>query len=346
MPRQPEAETFGLSGPPLHDACAGQTKSPCGGGESVARKEPYGALLYNRKPAMTVKMSHHEAEELLGFKPPYPEDLTAPEVCHIALTKACNRQCSYCYLRRSEPGDELIQSQVCRILDELADAGVLQVTFGGGEPCVRDDLLDLAEHATSRGLTVSMTTNGDFLHKFPIHRFRAFSQINISVHDSCADEAACDRLTQRIAYLKSATAVGLNVVAQPWLLAEAELLGALAAKHSLTITLLEAKGGHGETVLRPDRADVATAYRRLLAAGASVRLECSIAGRCPAGMRFINIRSDGEVTPCVFLRGSYGNLRSDSFQSIWQAMKHLRPATAVRSLENTRPKGDLLCVSK
>ena len=315
-------------------------------GDHIVRKEPYGALIYNRTPPATIKMDRREAEQLLNLAAPYPDDLAAPEVCHLSLTEACNRQCPYCYLDRSAVGQALSQPQICRILDDLAEAGVLQVTFGGGEPCIRDDVLELAEYAAARGLNISMTTNGDFLHKLPIHRFAVFSQVNISIHSVCDNEAAVRDIEDRIALLQTATTVGLNVVAQPWLLEQIGLIGSLAVRHGVTVTLLEAKQGHGASVRPLGREHIAAIRQGLLDAGASVRLECSLVGRCPAGVRFANIRSNGDVTPCVFVSKTYGNLQNESFHTVWKAMRHLRPLAAVHSLEGTRPQGDLLCALK
>jgi len=314
--------------------------------QKAIRKEPYGALVYVRDPAMTIKMTRPEAEGLLGLGPPYPDDLTAPEVCHISLTEACNRRCPYCYLGGGPSAEEMDTSALCRVLDDMADSGLIQVTFGGGEPLLREDVLELAEHAVSRGLNVSMTTNADYLDRFPVGRFSVFSQVNITAHDACADELALRTLTARVEALQEATAVGLNVVAWPRLHDRAGLLGRLAAERHMSITLLEPKPTPKQALPRIDRKAISTLHRLLLAEGATVRLECSLVGSCPAGIRFMNVRSDGCVTPCVFLTETYGNLCEQPLPTVWDAMRHLRPGAVVRSLEGVRPKGELLCASR
>ena len=42
------------------------------------------------------------------------------------------------------------------------------------------------------------------------------------------------------------------------------------------------------------------------------------AGGCPAGTHYVGIRPNGDVTPCPYLPVYGGNLREQSFQSIWE----------------------------
>jgi len=85
-------------------------------------------------------------------------------VAHIELTPRCDRSCRYCY----HPGGarEMSTAQLESVTTDLAAAGVLQVTFGGGEPFLRGDVFRLARHARSLGLGVCATTNGDRLADF------------------------------------------------------------------------------------------------------------------------------------------------------------------------------------
>src|SRR3712207_155057 len=73
------------------------------------------------------------------------------------LTYGCNLRCVHCYnpTHRALP-HELSTEEVCRILDDLAAFGVLTVTFTGGEPAVRPDVLAIMRHARGRGLIVHL----------------------------------------------------------------------------------------------------------------------------------------------------------------------------------------------
>ncbi|WP_435349312.1 TIGR04347 family pseudo-SAM/SPASM protein [Haloarchaeobius sp. HRN-SO-5] len=77
-------------------------------------------------------------------------------------TKQCNLRCRHCYASADTdlaPG-ELSTTEGKRLLDDLADYGVPVVLFSGGEPLVRDDLVELVGHAADRGLRPVLSTNG------------------------------------------------------------------------------------------------------------------------------------------------------------------------------------------
>ena len=83
----------------------------------------------------------------------------------IELTHRCPLQCAYCSnpLRLDPPADELTTETWCRVLDEAAALGVLQVHFSGGEPMARRDLELLVAHAHAAGLYTNVITSGVLL---------------------------------------------------------------------------------------------------------------------------------------------------------------------------------------
>jgi pseudo-rSAM protein/SPASM domain protein len=81
------------------------------------------------------------------------------------VTKRCNLHCQHCYAGaeiESAPG-ELSTAAGKQFLDELADYGAPVVLFSGGEPMVRDDLVELIEHASDAGLRPVLSTNGTLI---------------------------------------------------------------------------------------------------------------------------------------------------------------------------------------
>lgn len=86
-------------------------------------------------------------------------ELSAPLTVNWTLSYACNFSCRHCYSRgHSRP--ELPLGKVLALVDELARCRVAFVNFGGGEPLLYPHLLEVASHATARGLRVTMNTNG------------------------------------------------------------------------------------------------------------------------------------------------------------------------------------------
>ena len=96
----------------------------------------------------------HEAQRRARF----------PLSAMIELTRRCNLRCAHCYLDLDgNPG--LSADELHRVLDELAAAGTLFLTLTGGEICLREDWLDLAGYARSRGFVIRLKTNGTLLTK-------------------------------------------------------------------------------------------------------------------------------------------------------------------------------------
>lgn len=80
----------------------------------------------------------------------------------------------------------------------MADAGVLMVSFTGGEPLVRDDIDDLVEHVAARGMVCKLNTNGQLLRRhLPALRSLDILQISLdgppAVHDRLRGAGTSER---------------------------------------------------------------------------------------------------------------------------------------------------------
>lgn len=83
------------------------------------------------------------------------------------LTHRCPLQCPYCSnpLELERNNAELTTGEWKRVLSELAEIGVLQIHFSGGEPAARKDLAELIRHATDVGLYTNLITSAVLLTK-------------------------------------------------------------------------------------------------------------------------------------------------------------------------------------
>jgi sulfatase maturation enzyme AslB (radical SAM superfamily) len=79
---------------------------------------------------------------------------------------------------------ELTTPEILRIMDELAEAGTLELCLTGGEPMARTDFFDLYEHAVRNGFLVTVFTNGTLMTEAHADRFAALPphRIEISLH--------------------------------------------------------------------------------------------------------------------------------------------------------------------
>jgi MoaA/NifB/PqqE/SkfB family radical SAM enzyme len=83
------------------------------------------------------------------------------------LTCRCNLKCQMCYTDPFNTPErvrqELSTDEVIRILDELQEAGCLELTLTGGEPLARPDFRTIYEAAHSRGFLLTVFTNATLI---------------------------------------------------------------------------------------------------------------------------------------------------------------------------------------
>lgn len=85
-----------------------------------------------------------------------------PRLVFWEVTKGCNLRCIHCRAtatQLSAPTD-LSTSAGLEIIDQIVAFANPILVLSGGEPLFRNDIFQLARHATDRGLRVALATNG------------------------------------------------------------------------------------------------------------------------------------------------------------------------------------------
>lgn len=273
-----------------------------------------------------------------------------PHVVAFNLTRRCDLACAHCYIDGGPRADtdELDTAEVCRIADEVLalSPGPLFV-LTGGEPLLRDDLPDIARHMSGRGATVVVGTNGTGLTPGRLADLVAAGVQGVAISVDALDPAVHDAFRGRPGALERALAgvdcareAGLPFLIQTTLTrhnqrdlealaAWAASVGALAFNLYLLVRTGRAADHPG---LEPHEAD--RALRQLVALRARyegrlrVQAKCQphavrfaeppyIGTQCPAGRWYVRITPQGRVTPCPYLPLEAGDLRRQSFASVW-----------------------------
>ncbi len=79
-------------------------------------------------------------------------------------TSRCNLRCVHCYADAgSRRSGELSTQEAMEFIDDLASIQVPVLLLSGGEPLMRKDIIDLIIHAKSKGMHVSLSTNGTLI---------------------------------------------------------------------------------------------------------------------------------------------------------------------------------------
>jgi pyrroloquinoline quinone biosynthesis protein E len=109
------------------------------------------------------------------------------------LTYRCPLRCAYC----SNPVDfhrahgELSTAEWRRVFSEAAQLGVMQLHLSGGEPVLRDDLVELIQHARANDLYTNLITGGTLLDEDKLRQFReaGLDHIQLSIQGAARESA-------------------------------------------------------------------------------------------------------------------------------------------------------------
>jgi MoaA/NifB/PqqE/SkfB family radical SAM enzyme len=79
--------------------------------------------------------------------------------------RRCNLRCIHCYSQSQDIDyeDELTTVEGKALIDDLAKYGSPVLLFSGGEPLMREDILELIGHAKSKGMRAVLSTNGTLI---------------------------------------------------------------------------------------------------------------------------------------------------------------------------------------
>jgi cyclic pyranopterin phosphate synthase len=112
----------------------------------------------------------------------------------FSITNCCNLNCIYCHnegeWRWGERNREEISAELVIEIARVASGyfGIRKIKFSGGEPLMRDDLVDIVQGMRDFEDDISVTTNGIFLSKYAAELADAgLDRVNVSL-DSLKEE--------------------------------------------------------------------------------------------------------------------------------------------------------------
>jgi len=271
------------------------------------------------------------------------------------LTYKCNEDCIHCY-RVLEKRPELSTEDIYNILEQLAAAGCLNLTFTGGEIFTRIDILDILEYASKQRFSIKLFTNGtliteqiaDNICKLSVH------EVHISVYS--ADAGTHDSIT-RISgsFVKSIHAIKMfknrgikvklkcplmkqNVKDYRAVLKMANDLG-IICKIDPTITAMSdgSKSTHSLRINKKDELIQIYSDPKLnpyvdYDFDSSPNISDGILPDipCVAGHNLCAISPYGDVSPCIQVSVIAGNLRKDTFANIWYNSEKMQQIRSIR----------------
>jgi MoaA/NifB/PqqE/SkfB family radical SAM enzyme len=129
-----------------------------------------------------------------------------PLQAHIRVIDSCNLRCLYCFgdypVRNLPPPST---SQLVGLIAGLKRLGTARITLTGGEPTLREDIVEIARRANRSGIAVSLTTNGSLLPE-KAELLRSLDQLTVSLD---GDEEVHDANRGRGSHRKALAAIEL-----------------------------------------------------------------------------------------------------------------------------------------
>ncbi|MCK4634368.1 MAG: radical SAM protein [Candidatus Aenigmarchaeota archaeon] len=78
----------------------------------------------------------------------------------IEVTNSCNFNCKWCYASSGYSSNHMSKENLTKLVGNLADSGVRQITYSGGEPTMYPYIREAVKIAKDYGFVVHMNSNG------------------------------------------------------------------------------------------------------------------------------------------------------------------------------------------
>lgn len=281
----------------------------------------------------------------------------SPIRAQLDVTYRCELACKHCYLDDRNTWPELTTAEWRTVLDQLADLGVLQLAWSGGDPLQRSDLIELLQHGAQLCFDHTLRTHAMAVTD-TVARALADARVTLArvsvyslrpeVHDAMTTGPGS--LAATLAGIAALRAAGITVKVDVFVLPETvEEIGAIADYFAdLGIDV-----GFGTNVQRDhlgrtdlDKLDLSRQLRARAqqlawtSRGRKPTLHAPVAqrlnqGSCGAGRQSLYISPDGAVWPCVMFPMELGHLRKQRLAEIWRESPQRKQILAFDNSQRT-----------
>ncbi len=136
----------------------------------------------------------------------------------LSVTQRCDLACDHCHHEGQTPAvDEMTPLEIERLVNVASSLGVRKVKITGGEPLMRDDIVDIVARISPLVREVSLTTNGSDLDiRSEELRHAGLARVNVSLHTLDANRyhrlCGVDQSARVLKGIIAAVEAGLNPV--------------------------------------------------------------------------------------------------------------------------------------
>ncbi len=76
------------------------------------------------------------------------------------VSAICNMDCKFCFANWRDNRKQLPLEKVISIIDKLKEYGIEAINLTGGDPLLRDDIVDICKYCKEKGIMTIISTNG------------------------------------------------------------------------------------------------------------------------------------------------------------------------------------------
>jgi len=293
---------------------------------------------------------------------------------YLDVIKRCNLRCAHCGFPTGYParGRALDTREALDIIEDASRLGTRVVSFGGGEPLMREDIFDLIARVEDLGMAAHMDTNGTLLDPVTAAGMSRFERLAVTVSLDHPDPGANDAIRGKGVFMKVAGALdrlhrqapdvrtSINCVIVPANIGRLSDMVGLGARWGLDAVRFTPAHGNlnhskmpgglsPEFRLGPEHSDalkdsVESVIRRARVLGIATNSPVFLrhipgfvsgdhAMPCFAGYAYGNVDPYGFLFPC-YDHGEPLNVRKEGLFKAWTDPRMERMRSLVRSCEN------------
>lgn len=275
---------------------------------------------------------------------------SAPDIFSLAVTGKCTNNCTYCSAQGRKSAEELTCDEWIKTITQIQDMGSCIIEFTGGEPLLRNDLERIIGAVDERSQTL-VATSGAGLTEKRAQSLKNAGLFGVIISLDSFDENKNDNNRGKgsyktsVAAIKNAINAGLytvvssvipkNDVTLENIYKICEFVEKLGADELLMVKPIMA----GKLNMQKENGDIfyddATLEKLNLIYKKAIRkfkrinifasslMEWEKSSGCIGGIQMSYINFTGELFPCDFLPLSFGNVKTENLNDIWQRMNEV-----------------------
>jgi MoaA/NifB/PqqE/SkfB family radical SAM enzyme len=272
-----------------------------------------------------------------------------PSHAQIGITNVCPQDCEYCY-NKNRTGNVMDKDTIKKTIRDLKDIGVFWIGITGGEPLLNKNIVEIVE-TIGDDCSSKLFTTGCTLTKQRAADLKNAGLFSVSISLDHWKEAEHDKIRRyKGAFRTALDAIGLFKNTGGMHVSVSAVLSKEMLKQDTIEEYLEFLNGLDihEAWLSETKPTVAAYWEKdLIITKEEKTMLIEIQDRynkqgkmtvnylghfedgqhfgCSAGHKMVYVDAFGEVSPCVFIPMTFGNVKEKSIKKIYEEMRSLFP---------------------